>query len=322
MKAIVQDEYGNADVLRLAEIARPVIAADEVLIRVQAAGVDRGTVHLMTGLPYLGRLAFGLRTPRNPVLGLDVSGVVVEVGSSVTRFEVGDEVFGIAKGSFAEFAAAHQDKLAIKPKNLSFEEAAVVPVSGLTALQALTDQGRLEAGQKVLIIGASGGVGTYAVQLAKALGADVTGVASTSKLDLIRSLGADNVIDYTTGDFSEGTVQYDLILDIGGNSPLKKLRKALAAEGTLVIVGGEGGGPWFGGLERQLQALALTAFVGQRLITFLSKEHYSGLERLVEMIEAGKLTPSVGATYPLNEVPDAIRHLENGQARGKLAVSI
>ena len=322
MKAIVQDEYGNADVLRLAEIARPVIAADEVLIRVQAAGVDRGTVHLMTGLPYLGRLAFGLRTPRNPVLGLDVSGVVVEVGSSVTRFEVGDEVFGIAKGSFAEFAAAHQDKLAIKPKNLSFEEAAVVPVSGLTALQALTDQGRLEACQKVLIIGASGGVGTYAVQLAKALDADVTGVASTSKLDLIRSLGADNVIDYTTGDFSEGTVQYDLILDIGGNSPLKKLRKALAAEGTLVIVGGEGGGPWFGGLERQLQALALTAFVGQRLITFLSKEHYSGLERLVEMIEAGKLTPSVGATYPLNEVPDAIRHLENGQARGKLAVSI
>ena len=322
MKAIVQDEYGSADVLRLAEVARPRIGDNEVLIRVHAAGVDRGTAHLMTGLPYLGRLVFGLRAPKNSVPGLDVAGSVVAVGKDVTRFQTGDEVFGISKGSFAEFASAREDKLAIKPSNLTFDQAAVVPVSGLTALQGLTDHGRIQPGQKVLIVGASGGVGTYAVQLAKAFGAEVTGVASTSKLDLVRSIGADHVIDYTQGDFADGTQSYDLILDIGGNSTLSRLRSALTAKGTLVIVGGEGGGKWFGGVDRQLRGLALSPFISQRLTNFISKEHYAGLERLTELIETGKLTPSVGGTYRLNEVPEAIRHLVDGQARGKLVIKV
>jgi NADPH:quinone reductase-like Zn-dependent oxidoreductase len=229
VRAIVQDGYGSTDVLRLAEIDKPVIAANEVLLQVRAAGMDRGTWHIMTGQPYLMRvIGFGLRGPKNPVPGLDVAGTVVAVGSQVTRFQIGDEVFGISRGSFAEFAAAREDKLAHKPAGLSFEQAAVVPVSALTAIQGLRDAGRIQAGQKVLIIGASGGVGTYAVQLAKAFGAEVTGVSSTAKADLVRSIGADHVVDYTREDFADGVHRYDLILDIGGNSRLSRLRRALA----------------------------------------------------------------------------------------------
>ena len=240
MEAIVQDLYGSADRLRVSQIERPILAADEVLVQVRAAGLDRGTCHLMRGEPYLIRiLGFGFRGPKNRVPGLDVAGTVAAVGADVGRFQVGDEVFGIARGSFAEYAAAQEDKLVRKPARLSFEQAAVVAVSGLAAIKGL-HAGRIAAGRKVLIIGASGGVGTYAVQLAKAFGAKVTGVASTAKIDLVRSIGADEVIDYTREDFADGRQRYDLILDIGGNSHLSRLRRALTPKGTLVIAGGEG----------------------------------------------------------------------------------
>ena len=323
MRAIVQDAYGSTDVLRLAEIDKPDIAANEVLVKVRAAGLDRGTWHLLTGRPYLMRLiGFGFRRPKNPVPGLDVAGVVVAVGAEVTRFQAGDEVFGIARGSFAEYAAAREDKLAHKPTNLSFEQAAVVPISASTALQGLRDAGRVEAGQKVLVIGASGGVGTYAVQLAKAFGAEVTGVCSTAKVDLVRSIGADHVIDYTRENFADGSQRYDLILDIGGNSRLSRLRRALTPTGTLVIVGGEEGGKLTGGFERTLRAPVLSLFVRQRLTMLTNKEHHTYLEALRPLIEAGQVTPAVDKTYPLAEVPDAMRHLEAGHARGKIAITI
>ncbi len=323
MQAIVQVEYGSADVLRVEEIDRPTIGDDEVLVRVHAAGLDRGTWHLMAGRPYLLRLmGYGLRRPKNRVPGLDLAGTVVAAGADVTRFEVGDEVFGISKGSFADYACAREDKLARKPANLTFDQAAVVAVSGLTALQGLRDVGRVEAGQHVLIVGASGGVGTFAVQIAKAFGAEVTGVCSTTKIDLVRSIGADHVIDYTQDDFANGPPRYDLILDIGGNSPLSRLRRALTPSGTLVIVGGEDGGRWTGGIDRQLRALALSPFVRQRLTMFISNEHHADLERLAQLIEAGELTPIIDKTYPLHQAPDAMRHLEAGHARGKLVITV
>jgi len=321
MRAIIQTKYGTADMLRPAEITRPTIGSNEVLVEVRAAGLDRGAWHLMAGKPYAARLAVGLRAPKNPVPGLDVSGVVVAIGSGVTRFQPGDEVFGVSKGSFAEFAAARESKLARKPSSLTFEQAAAVPVSGMTALRGLTDVGRLQAGQRVLIIGASGGVGSYAVQIAKALGAEVTGVCSTGKVDLVASLGADHVIDYTQDDFANGEMQYDLILDTGGDSTLKRLRHAPTPHGTLVIVGGEGGDRVIG-MGRQLRALALSTFVGQRLTMLGPKEHYTVLERLTELIEGGHLVPAIERTYPLSEMPDAMRHLEAGRARGKLVISI
>jgi len=321
MRAIVQTEYGTADVLRLGEIERPAIAADEVLVEVRAAGLDRGTWHLMAGRPYAAHLAIGLRAPKNPVPGLDASGVVVAIGGAVTRFRPGDEVFGISKGSYAEFAAACESKLAPKPSNLTFEQAAAVPVSGMTALRGLTDVGRLQAGQRVLIIGASGGVGSYAVQLAKALGAEVTGVCSTSKLDLVVSLGADYVIDYNHDDFANGESRYDLILDIGGDSALSRLRRALTRRGTLVIVGGEGGDR-VTGMGRQVRALALSPLVGQRLTMLAPKEHYTVLDRLANMIQDGQLVPAIERTYPLDEMPDAMRHLQEGRARGKLVITV
>jgi NADPH:quinone reductase-like Zn-dependent oxidoreductase len=323
MRAIVQDAYGSTDVLRLAEIDKPDFAANEVLLTVHAAGMDRGTWHSMTGQPYLMRvMGFGVRRPKYPVPGLDVAGTVVAVGSDVSRFQIGDEVFGISRGSFAEYAAAREDKLAHKPAGLSFEQAAVVPVSALTAIQGLRNAGRIQAGQKVLIIGASGGVGTYAVQLAKAFGAEVTGVSSTAKVDLVRSIGADHVVDYTREDFADGVHRYDLILDIGGNSRLSRLRRALTPKGTLVIVGGEQGGRLAGGFDRQLRALALSMFVPQRLTMLINKEHYADLEVLSPLIEAGQVTPIIGKTYPLAEVPDAMRQLEAGHARGKTAITI
>jgi NADPH:quinone reductase-like Zn-dependent oxidoreductase len=323
VKAIVQDTYGTADVLELRDIDQPVVGADDVLVRVRAAGVDQGVWHVMAGLPYPIRLAgYGLRTPKTPVPGMDVAGVVETVGGAVTRLQPGDEVFGIAKGAYAEYARAPESKLALKPANLTFEQAAVVAVSGLTALQGLRDHGKVRPGQAVLIIGASGGVGTYAVQLAKAFGADVTGVCSTTKADMVRSIGADRVIDYTRDDFAEGDQRYDVILDIGGNASLSRLRRALAPKGTLIIAGGETDGRWLGGTDRQLRALLLSRFVPQKLGTFISKENHEDMIVLKELIEAGKVTPVVDRTYPLNEVPEAIRYMRDGHARGKVVITV
>ncbi|MFE4834919.1 NAD(P)-dependent alcohol dehydrogenase [Arthrobacter sp. NPDC056691] len=323
MQAILQDGYGTVDVLRRGQMALPDIAENEVLVRVHAAGMDRGTWHVMAGRPYLMRImGFGFRAPKNRVPGIDVAGTVAAVGSSVTRFAVGDAVYGMSRGSFAEYAAALEDKLAHKPANLSFEQAAVVPISAGTAIQALYDAGRAQHGQKVLILGASGGVGSYAVQLAKALGAEVTGVSSAAKTDLVRSLGADHVLDYTQDDFADGTRQYDLILDIGGNPPLSRLRRALTPTGTAVIVGGEEGGRWTGGFGRSLRAPLVSLFLRQRLTMLASKERASDLERLTPLIESGQVTPSVDRTYTLDEVPDAMRHLEAGDVRGKIAITV
>jgi NADPH:quinone reductase-like Zn-dependent oxidoreductase len=323
MKAIVQETYGSPDVLELREIDKPRITEDEVLVRVHAAGVDRGVWHLMMGLPYPVRLAgYGLRAPKNPVPGMDVAGVAEAVGKNVTRFEPGDEVFGIGKSTYAEYASALEAKLAPRPANLTFEQAAVLAISGLTALQGLRDHGRLESGQKVLVIGASGGVGTYAVQIVKAFGAHVTGVCSASKVDMVQSIGADQVIDYTRDDFADGEQRYDLVLDTGGNASLARLRSALTPEGTLVIVGGEGGGRWLGGTDRQLRALMLSPFVGQKLGAFVSKENYEDMTVLKELIESGNVTPVIDRTYPLAEVPEAIRYLEEGHARGKVVITI
>ncbi len=323
MKAIVQDTYGSTDVLELRDIDRPEIADDEVLVRVRAAGVDRGVWHLMTGLAYPIRLAgYGLRAPKTPVPGMDLAGVVAAVGKDVTRFQPGDEVLGIGKGAYAEYARAPEDKLVPKPATLTFEQAAAVAISGITALQALRDKGRVAAGQKVLVVGASGGVGTYAVQVAKALGAEVTGVASTTKTDLVRSIGADHVIDYTRDDFADGRQNYDLIIDIGGNSSLSRLRRALSPKGTLVLVGGEGGGRWLGGLDRQLRAVLMSPFVGQKLTLQVPSENYEDMLALTELIDAGKVTPVIDRTFPLSEVPKAIRYVEEGHARGKAVITV
>jgi NADPH:quinone reductase-like Zn-dependent oxidoreductase len=323
MKAIIRDTYGSADILELREIDKPEIGDDEVLVRVHAAGVDQGVWHVMTGLPYPIRLAgYGLRAPKTPVLGADVAGVVEAVGNDVTRFQVGDEVFGIGKGSYAEYARAREDRLAPKPANLTLEQAAAVAISGLPALQGLRDHGRVESGQKVLIIGASGGVGTYAVQLAKAFGAEVTGVCSTTKVDVVRSIGADHVIDYMHEDFAAGEQRYDVILDIGGNSSLLRLRRALTPKGTLVIAGGEADGRWLGGSDRQVRALLLSPFVGQKLGTFVSRENHEDMIVLKELIEAEKVTPIIDRTYPLSDVPEAIRYMREGHARGKLVIIV
>jgi NADPH:quinone reductase-like Zn-dependent oxidoreductase len=323
MRAIVQEAYGSTDVLRLVDTDPPAIGEEEVLVRVRAAGLDRGTWHLMRGQPYLMRvLGFGLRRPRNRVAGIDVAGEVVAVGAAVTRFAPGDEVFGMSRGSFGEYAAVREDKLARKPANLSFEEAAVVPISAGTALQALTDAGRLQPGQRVLVTGASGGVGSYAVQLARAMGAEVTAVASTPKLDLVRDLGANHVVDYTREDFADGVHHYDLIVDIAGNPPLSRLRRALAPSGTAVIVGGEQGGRWTGGFGRSLRAPLLSLFVRQRLALLASRERASDLERLTGYLTTGEVKPQVDRTFPLERVPEAMRLLESGEVRGKVAITL
>jgi NADPH:quinone reductase-like Zn-dependent oxidoreductase len=324
MQAVVQDTYGAADVLELRDIDKPVPKNNEVLVRVHAAGVDPGVWHLMTGLPYLVRvMGYGLRTPKVRVRGRDVAGRVEAVGTNVTRFHPGEEVFGTCEGSFAEYVRARADKLAPKPANLTFEQAAAVPISGLTALQGLRDTGKVQPGQQVLIIGAAGGVGSFAVQLAKAFGAEVTGVCSTTKLDLVRSIGADHVIDYTRDDFADGARHYDLILDTAGRRSLSQLRRALARRGTLVIVGGEGGGRWLGGFDRQiLRAPILSPLVSQTLRPLTSKERSEDLVVLSQLIEAGKVTPVIDRTYPLREAPEAIRHLEQGHARGKIVLRV
>lgn len=322
MKAIVHEEYGGTDVLDLKNIEKPDVAADEVLIRVHAAGVDRGVWHIMTGLPYPIRLAgFGVRAPKNPVLGMDLAGVVESVGADVTEFKQGDEVFGVAKGSYAQYAIGSGNKVTLKPPSLAFDQASVVPTSACAALQALR-KGRVEAGESVLVIGASGGVGTYAVQLAKAFGAKVTGVCSTTKGDLVISIGADRVIDYGHEDFADGEHHYDLIIDIGGNSSLSRLRRALAPKGRLVITGGEGGGKWLGGVDRQLRAKMLSPFIAQKLTTFIAVPNADDLVLLKELIEAGKVRPVVDRTYPLSEVAKAMDYLDEGHARGKVSITV
>jgi NADPH:quinone reductase-like Zn-dependent oxidoreductase len=305
MKAIVQDAYGSANVLKLREIDKPVAGDDEVLVRVHTAGVDQGVWHQMAGLPYLFRIAgIGVRAPKNSVLGHDVAGRVEVVGAKVTGFfQPSDEVFGTCRGSFAEYACARADRLAPKPANLSFEQAAAVPTSGATALQALREKGRVRPGHRVLIIGAGGGVGTFAVQLAKADGAEVTGVCSTTKTDLVRSIGADRVIDYTREDFADGRNRYDLILDIAGNRSLSYLRRALAPEGTLVIVGGEGGGRWLGGIDRQLRAQVLSLLVRQKLGTLISTARQGDLQVLHELLAAGTVTPVIRQDVPAQRGP-------------------
>jgi len=321
MRAVTQDRYGGAEVLRVTDVARPLVGDHEVLVRVSAAGLDRGTQHLMTGTPYAVRLALGLRRPRQPIAGRDVAGTVAQVGSAVTRFAVGDEVYGMAGGSFAEYAVAREAKLAPKPATLSFAQAAVVPISAGTALQALVDAGRVQADQSVLVIGASGGVGTYAVQLAKAFGADVTGVCSTAKLDLVTSLGADRVLDYRHDDFANGSRRYDLILDIGGGASLGRLRRALAPRGTVGVVGSENGGN-LTGLGRPMRGALLSLFLRQRLVMLMAKERATDLETLTGLIDSGRIVPSLDRGYPLDAVPEAMRRLENGQVLGKVAITV
>ncbi|MFJ8110974.1 NAD(P)-dependent alcohol dehydrogenase [Streptomyces sp. NPDC096132] len=325
MRSIVQDRYGPApeDVLRLTEISTPTIGRAEVLVKVHAASVDRGTWHLMAGLPYPVRMAgFGLRKPKSSNPGRNLAGTIEAVGADVTGVKPGDEVFGMCSGSFAEYARARTDKLSRKPANLSFDQAAAVPVSGLTALQAVRDHGRVRAGQNVLIVGASGGVGTFAVQIAKAYGAEVTAVCSTSKMDLVHGIGADQVIDYTRADFADGQNHYDVILDIGGNRRLSHLRRALTPKGRLVIVGGETDGRWLGGADRQLRAQLLSAFIDQKLGTFITSENAKDLTAIRELIESSKVAPAIDRTYPLGKVGEAIRHMLDGRTRGKLVITI
>jgi len=326
MKAIVQDGYGPADVLELRDIDRPSVGDDEVLVRVRAAGVDPGVWHLMTGRPYLLRaVGFGLRRPKVPVRGRDLAGVVEAVGARVTRLRPGDEVYGTCEsGSFAEYATARQDRLAIKPANLSFEQAAVTPISGMTALQGLRDCAGLRPGQRVMVIGAAGGVGSFAVQIAKAFGATVTGVCSTAKVDLVGSLGAADVIDYTHSRIDVNGARYDVIIDTAGNRPVSLLRRALTPRGTLVLVGGEnGGGRLLGGYDRQmLRAPLMSIFTSQRLRNLMAKEHAADLEELGQLIDSGAVTPVIDRAYPLADAADAIRHLAQGHAAGKTVVTV
>ena len=327
MKAITRNQYGSAEVLHLRNLEVPTINDQEVLIRVHAAGLDRGAWHIMMGQPYLMRLAgFGLLKPNNVTVGSEVAGVVEAVGKQVTGLHPGDRVFGMClgtnHGSFAEYAVARANKLALIPANASFEQAAAATVSALTALQALRDHGRVQAGQRVLIIGASGGVGTFAVQIAKAFGSIVTGVCSTAKMDLVHSLGADEVIDYTKTDITDTKARYDLVLDIGGNRPVAQLRRVLTDNGTLVFVGGEDGDAWTGGMGRQLGAMLTSRFTRQRLVSFIASETSKDLETIGNMIGAGKLKPVIDRVCPLAGLPDAMRDLESGRVRGKVVVAV
>jgi NADPH:quinone reductase-like Zn-dependent oxidoreductase len=322
MQAIVQDRYGKtADVLRLEEIDPPQIGDNDVLVGVKAASVHIGDWHVMTGLPYLLRVVgFGFRAPKARVRGMDVAGVVEAVGQNTTRFQVGNEVFGTGDGSFAEYASASEDTLALKPANLTFEQAAAVPTSAVAALQALRDAGGIKAGQHVLLVGASGGVGLYAVQIAKSFGAEVTGVCSTTKVDMVRSLGADHVIDYTQEDFTQSGQQYDLILVMGGNHSLSELKQVLRPGGTLVPVGAEGGSRLVGG-KAWIRAMLLSKLV-RHLRPLASRPNQADLQFVTELIEAGKIRPLIDKTFPLREVPEAIRYLTAGHARGKIVITV
>lgn len=324
MKAIVQHEYGPPDVLRLEEVTRPEPGDGEVLIKVQAASVSAAVWHIMAGEPYLMRIiGFGLSKPNQRIAGQDLAGTIEQVGNGVSDVAPGAEVFGMGRGAFAEYALARPDQLALKPTNLTFEQAAAVPDSGCTALRAVREDADVKPGQRVLVIGAGGGVGSFAVQIAKADGAEVTGVCSTSKVETVRSLGADRVIDYKNEDFADGRRSYDVMIDTAGRRPLPQLRRALSPDGTLVIVGGEGGGRWFGGISRQLAAVVQSRFIGQMLRAPVYTEHRSEhLQQLKELIEAGKVTPLVTKTHPLDETPDAVRAWAQGHASGKIVITV
>jgi NADPH:quinone reductase-like Zn-dependent oxidoreductase len=325
MKAIVQDRYGEAEVLHLEDIDPPHPGAGEVLLAVQAASLFAGDWHFMAGMPLAFRPASGLTKPKIRVRGRDVAGVVEGVAPDVTGFQVGEAVYGICDGAFAEYATAAVKKLAPKPANLSFEEAATVPITGTTALQAVRDHGKVHAGQSVLVIGAAGGVGSFAVQIAKAFGATVTGVCNTAQIDAVRSIGADAVIDYTREDFTELGVRYDVILDTGGNRELSAIRRALAPRGTLVIVGGEGGkGKLLGGFDRgTLRAPVLSMVSSQTMKGFVATENAADLVVLKDLIEAGKVTPLIDRTFPLADVPEAMRYLREGRGRkGKIVITV
>jgi NADPH:quinone reductase-like Zn-dependent oxidoreductase len=324
MKAIVQDRYGQADVLEFRDVEEPQVGEKDVLIRVRAAGAGPDVWHIMAGKPYMARPVLGWSRPKIRIRGWDVAGTVEAVGSAVTEFARGDEVMGEAqRGSFAELTVAPAGTLVRKPSRISFEQAAAVPVSGTTAIQALRDKGHLQPGQSVLVIGAAGGVGTFTVQIAKAMGATVTGVASTSKLDLLRSIGADDVVDYTRESFTDGSRRWDVIVDTAGRRPLRELRHALTPKGTLVMVGGDGGGNWTGGFFRGiLRGPIVSMFVGQRLGGFTAKTTKEDLQALSELIEAGKVTPVVDRTYDLVEAADAVRYLSEGHPAGKIVVTV
>ncbi|HEX5613818.1 MAG TPA: NAD(P)-dependent alcohol dehydrogenase [Acidimicrobiia bacterium] len=320
MRALAHDVYGSADVLELRQVPRPEVGSGDVLVRVHATALDRGVWHIVAGRPLVARLALGLRRPKNPIPGRDVAGVVEAVGADVTEFRPGDEVFGSAPGAFAEYARTAPKRLAHKPAALTFEHAAALSISGATALLALRDKGRVQAGQRVLIIGASGGVGTYAVQLAKVFGAHVTGVCSAGKADLVLALGADEVLDYARDDI--GHDRYDLVLDIAGNRSLRRLRRVLQPRGTLVIVGGEGGDRFTGGLDRNLRAAVWSLFLRQRMNFFVASERGADFATLGELAAAGRITPAIEEVVPLEGAPDALRRMEEGSIRGKVAISL
>jgi NADPH:quinone reductase-like Zn-dependent oxidoreductase len=323
MQGIVYNEYGSADVLALQEIDKPVVVDDEVLVRVRAASANSGDVYFMRGLPYIFRFVSGLRKPKNRFPGHDIAGHVEVVGKDAARFSPGDEVFAnVATGGFAEYAAVSEGSLGLKPSNLTFEQAAAVPVAGLTALQGLRDTGKLQSGQQVLIIGASGGVGTFAVQIAKSFGAEVTAVCSSRNAEMVRSLGADHVIDYTNEDFTESGRKYDLIFQLAGTASSSRCRRALTRKGILVQSSGESSHRWIGPMGRLAGAIVLSPFVSQKLATFVMKPNTKDLQFLKELVEAGKLKPVIDSTYTLREVPKAIRRLEAGHAQGKLVITV
>ncbi|GAA0419673.1 NADPH:quinone reductase [Acrocarpospora corrugata] len=324
MKAIAQDVYGSAEVLQLRDVDEPSIGAGQVLVQVRAAGVDPGVWVCMTGRPYAARLAFGLRRPKVAVLGRALAGVVAAVGPDVRDVQPGDEVYGTSpSGTFAEYAAVSVQRLAAKPPRLSFEQAAAVPISGVTALESVRDGGRVKAGQRVMIIGAAGGIGSFAVQIAKEFGAHVTGVCSTGKVDLVRSLGADEVIDYTRDEIDRDGPRYDVIIDIAGCRPLPLLRRALTPRGTLVLTGGgHDAGGLLGGYTRQLRAPLMTLFTSQHLRGLASRERAQELEELGRLIESGAVTPVIDRTYPLADTSSAIRYLAEGHPAGKVIVTV
>lgn len=323
MRAVSQGTYAGPETLTTTTVDVPTPGATQVLVEVGAAGIDRGVWHLVTGRPYLVRLAgFGIRAPKQPIPGLDVAGRVVAVGSDVSRFRPGDRVFGIGTGTYAEYALAEQDKLSHTPDNLTDEQAAVAAISGGTALRAIVDLGRLQPGQRVLVIGASGGVGSYAVQLAVAGGAIVTGVSSAAKADLVRGLGAQHVIAYDRDELDAEGVAYDLVVTTGGLAPVRELRRLLAPTGTLVIVGAEGGGSITGGIGRQLRATLWSPFVKQRLTALMAREHHDVIDRLATHLADGSVVPAIGRTVTLDEVPTALADLEAGTIRGKAVVRI
>jgi NADPH:quinone reductase-like Zn-dependent oxidoreductase len=323
LKAITYQRYGAPEVLEFQEVDEPVVHDDDVLVRVRAASANPRDWHFMRGLPAFMRLQFGLRQPKNRGLGSDVAGQVEAVGRNVTRFRPGDEVYAdVVQGGFAEYTSVPEAFLAPKPANLTFEQAAAVPLAALTALQGLRDRGRVRPGQQVLVVGAAGGVGSFAVQLAKWLGAEVTGVCSTRNLDLVRSLGADHVIDHTREDFTRGDRKYDLVFQLAGTRSPSDCRRALTPRGMLLLSSGESDGRLIGPVDRIIKALLLAPFVRQRLVSFVAKRSSQDLQLMTELIEAGTVTPVIDRTYPLSDVPEAIRYLEEGHARGKVVVTL